>query len=100
MLKYFRINQIVRKYFCTKNFTIRAWWALIEQVAPRAVSCSSWLAAARRSWLVVLEATTFTKIYGQQRLEKSWSAADAIAADGRFAARDPLGSGSPLMGFR
>ena len=48
----------------------------------------------------MLEATTFTKIYGQQRLEKSWSAADAIAADGRFADRDPLGSGSPLMGFR
>ena len=25
----------------------------------------------------MLEATTFTKIYGQQRLEKSWSAAES-----------------------
>ena len=55
----------------------------------------------------MLEATTFTKIYVAaaigEELECSrepTNMADRYAVAVRNADRDPLGSGSPLMGFR
>ena len=40
------------------------WWALIEEITP--------CAEEKRRWLVVLEATTYTRIYGQQQFGKCW----------------------------
>ena len=39
------------------------WWALFEEIALRAEDM-------KRRWLVVLEATTYTRIHGQQQLGK------------------------------
>ena len=46
------------------NFTSRVWWALIEEIALRAEE--------KRRQLVVLEATTYTRIHGQQQFGKCW----------------------------
>ena len=51
------------------NFTSRLWWALIEEIAPRAEEM-----AVKRRLLVVLEAT-YTRIYGQQQFRKCWCVA-------------------------
>ena len=41
------------------------WWALIEEIAPHDKEM-----ACEERWLVVLEATTYTRIYGQMQLEE------------------------------
>ena len=43
------------------------WCALIEKIRTRAEEM-----AGEKRWLVVLEATTYTRIYGQQQLGKCW----------------------------
>ena len=51
------------------NFTSRVWWALIE-ITLRAEEM-----AGEKGWLVVLEATMYMTIYGQQQFGKCWCVA-------------------------
>ena len=62
-------NIHVKNNFCTdqNNFTSRVWWALIEEIAP----CAKEMAFEKdQRWLVVLEATRYTRIHGQQQFGK------------------------------
>ena len=41
-----------------------------------------WLVKMR--WVVVLEATTYTMIYGQQQLGKCWCVVAGVSSSGKF----------------
>ena len=64
-LKYSRKIFFIQTKLDENNFTSHVWWALIKEIAPRAEEM-----AYKKEMVFVLEATTYTRIYGQQHLGK------------------------------
>ena len=61
------------------NFTSRVWWALIEEITP----CAEEM-AGEKEIVFVLEATTYTCIYGQQQFVKCWCVVRTQPKPGNF----------------
>ena len=89
-------------------FTICAWWALIEKVALRAMLNRQIEMACRGEKKVTcvrgyhVYKDIWAAAIGEELVcgRVVWKVANAIAADGRLADRNPLGLGNPLTGFR